>query len=141
MFGMSYQYILNRSSKKKFPRKVLRYIPITPRLQRLFRCKNIVQFIDYHAMNRSQDDAIRMPTDGYAFRDMEENWPHFKEEPCNLRISLAVDGVNPFAYMKSIYMVWSIFIINNNIPPWMLIKREHIMLAIIIPGICLQQFF
>ena len=39
-----------------------------------------------------------MPADGSAFRDMEEKWPHFKEEPRNLRISLAADGVNPFTW-------------------------------------------
>ena len=51
----------------------------------------------YHAKNRSQDDVIRMPVDGTSFRDIEEKWPHFKEEPCNLRIYLAADGVNPFS--------------------------------------------
>ena len=56
-----------------------------------------MQFIDYHARNIIDDDVIRIPTDGYAFRDMEEKWPHFKEEPYNIRISLAIDGVNPFA--------------------------------------------
>ena len=80
------------------PHKVLRYIPIIPRLQRLFRCKNIAQFIDYHARNRSQDDVIRIPVDGYDFSDMEEKWPHFKEEPRSLRISLEADGVNPFTW-------------------------------------------
>ena len=59
--------------------------------------QNIAQFMDYHARNRSQDDVIRMPADGFAFRDMEEKWPHFKEEPRNLRFFLAVNGVNPFA--------------------------------------------
>ena len=58
--------------------------------------------MDYHARNKSQDDVIRMPADGSSFRDMEEKWPHFKEEPRNLRIYLAADGVNPFAQMKSI---------------------------------------
>ena len=53
--------------------------------------------MDYHARNRRQYDFIRIPKYGYAFRDMEEKWPHFKEEPRNLRISLAADGVNPFA--------------------------------------------
>ena len=82
-----------------------------------------------------------MPVDGFAFRDMEEKRPHFKEEPRNLRIFLAADGVNPFAQMKSIYTVWPIFVINNNIPPWLSIKRENIMLLIIIRGIlCLQLF-
>ena len=83
-----------------------------------------------------------MPADGSAFRDMEEKCPHFKEELRNLRISLAADGVNPFAQMKSIYTVWPIFVINNNIPPWLSIKREHIMLSMIILGIlCLQLFY
>ena len=28
--------------------------------------------MDYHAHNISQDDTLRMTTDGFAFRDMEE---------------------------------------------------------------------
>ena len=63
---------------KKVPHKVLRYIPIIPHLQRLFRCKPIAQFIDYQARNISQDDVIQIPVDGSAFRYMEEKWPHFK---------------------------------------------------------------
>ena len=94
--------------------------------------------MDYHARKRSQDDVIRMSADCSAFRDMEEKWPHFKEEPRNLRISLVVDGVNPFVQMKSIYTVWPIFVINNSIPPWLSIKREHIMLSMIILGIFLS---
>ena len=54
--------------------------------------------MDYHARNRSQDDVIRMPADGTAFRDIEETWSHFKEEPHNLRISLAANGLNPFTW-------------------------------------------
>ena len=91
--------------------------------------------MDYHAHNRSGDDILRMPTDGSAFTDMEEKWSHFKEEPRNVRLSLATDGVNPFVEMRPTYSVWPVFVINNNIPPWMSIKREHIMLAMIVPGI------
>ena len=98
--------------------------------------------MDYHARNRSQDDVIRLPADGTDFRDMEEKLPHFKEEPRNLRIYLAADDVNPFAQIRSIYTVWPIFVINNNIPPWLSINREHIILSMIIPGIlCLQLFY
>ena len=57
---------------KKVPQKVLCYIPIIPHLQLLIKCKNIAQFMDYHARNRNQDDVIRIPADGSAFRDMEE---------------------------------------------------------------------
>ena len=58
--------------------------------------------MDYHAHNRSQDDIMRMPADGLAFKEIEEKWPHFKEEPHNLKLSLAADGVNPFGEMRSI---------------------------------------
>ena len=97
--------------------------------------------MDYHARNISQDDVIQMSADGSAFIDMEEKWPHFKEEPRNLRISLVAYDVNPFAEMRCAYTVWTIFVINNNIPPWMSIKREHIMLEIIVLGICLRNNF
>ena len=35
-----------------------------------------------------------MPADGSAFRDMEEKWSHFKEEPRNLRISSIKEKVS-----------------------------------------------
>ena len=56
---------------KKVPRKVLRYIPIIPRLQRLLRCQSIAQFMYCHAKNRSEDGVLRMPTDGSALKNIE----------------------------------------------------------------------
>ena len=98
--------------------------------------------MDYHAQNKSEDGIIQISVDGYAFRHMEKKWPHFKEEPCNVKLSLVADGVNPFVEMRSIYTLWPIFVINNNIPTWLSIKREHIMLWMIIPGIfCIQLFY
>jgi hypothetical protein len=123
---------------KRVPRKVLHHIPIIPCLQRLFMCESIAQFMDYHARNRSGYGFLRMPTDGSAFMEIEEKWVDFKDEPCNVRLSLAAGDVNPLGELRSIYSVWPFFVINNNIPPWMSIKREHIMLTIIVPGICLH---
>ena len=78
-----------------------------------------------------------MPTNGSLYKNIEERWSIFKEEPCNVRISLVDDGVNPFGELSSIYSVWHVFVINNNLPPWMSIKREHTMLEMIVPGIFL----
>ena len=91
--------------------------------------------MDFHAKNISEDDVIRMPADGSAFKSIEEKWPLFKEEPRNVRLSLAVYGVNPFGELCSTYSVWLVFVINNNLLPWMSMKREHTMLAMIVPGI------
>jgi hypothetical protein len=79
-----------------------------------------------------------MLEDGYEFKEIVAKWPEFTDEPRNVRISLATDGVNPFGEIRFVYIVWPIFLINNSIPPWMSIKREHIMLTMIIPGICLH---
>ena len=35
--------------------------------------QNIAQFMDFHAHNRSQEEILQMPIDGYAFINMEEN--------------------------------------------------------------------
>ena len=88
--------------------------------------------MDFHAKNRSQDDVLRIPTDGSTFRYIKEKWPIFNEEPCNVKLSLAVDGVNPFGELRSTYLVWPVFVINNNLPPWMSVKREHTMLVMIV---------
>ena len=44
-----------------------------------------------------------MPMDGLAFMDIEKKWPHFKEEPQNLKLSLATEDVNPFGEMRYVY--------------------------------------
>ena len=92
-----------RGIMKKVPHKVLLYIPIISCLQQLFKCTRLAKFMDYHAHNRIQDDIMWMPADGLAFKETEEKRPHFKEEPRNLKLSLATDGVNPFGEMSSTY--------------------------------------
>jgi hypothetical protein len=91
--------------------------------------------MDFHAKNISRDDVLRMPVDGFALKYIEEKCPIFKEEPHNVRLSLASDGVNPFGELHSTYSMWPVFVINNNLPSWMSIKREHTMLAMIVPCI------
>ena len=87
---------------------------------------------------QSEYGVLRMLADGSALNNIEEKWPIFKDEPCNVRLSLVVDGFNPFGELRSTYLLWLIFIINNNLPSWTMIKREHTMLAMIIPGIFLK---
>jgi hypothetical protein len=93
--------------------------------------------MDYHAHNGSRDDIIQMHVDGSKFMDIEEKWSNFKKEPQNLKLSLLTNDVNPFGEMRYVYLMWHAFVINNNLPPWMSIKREHIMLVMIVLGILL----
>jgi hypothetical protein len=52
--------------------------------------------MDYHAQKRIEDGVLRMPADGYAFKEIVAKWLEFTDEPRNVRLSLAIDSVNPF---------------------------------------------
>ena len=58
--------------------------------------------MDYCAHNRSQDDIIWMLVNGSAFMDIKKKWPHFKEEPWNLGLSLATDSVKDEIYILGV---------------------------------------
>ena len=66
--------------------------------------------MDCNACNRSGDGVLRMPANGFSFREIEEKWVNFKDEPRNVRLSLAVNSVNRFREIRSIYSVWPIFL-------------------------------
>ena len=45
-----------------------------------------------------------------------------------------MDGINPYSLQNTNYFVWLVVVINNNIPPWLSMKNEHLMLALIVLG-------
>ena len=68
-------------------------------------------------------------------KHIEDTWPNkFKEELYNLRLSKGSDGVNPYSQPCNTYTIWHVVVINNNTPPWLSIKNEHLMLALIVPN-------
>jgi len=79
--------------------------------------------MDYHAWNISEYGVMWIHADGTTFRDNEERWIVFKEGPCNVNLSLVMNGVNPFIEIRSIYWVWPVFVTNNNL----VVYREYIM--------------
>jgi hypothetical protein len=68
-------------------------------------------------------------------KHIEEKWPSkFKDEPCSITFGLAIDGVCSFSFLNSNYSVWPVGLIVYNIPPWMSVRKEHLMLTLIVPG-------
>ena len=51
-----------------------------------------------------------------------------------MRLGLATDGVNPFGVQSTSWSTWPVIIVNYNIPPWLTIKKGHLILALIVPG-------
>jgi hypothetical protein len=45
-----------------------------------------------------------------------------------------MDEVNLYSLQNTNYYVWPVVVINRNIPQWLSMKNEHIMLALIVLG-------
>ncbi|XP_007226196.2 uncharacterized protein LOC18791599 [Prunus persica] len=100
------RYKPSTSKKKKMvPQKVLRYIPLKPRLQRLFMSEHTAGHMRWHKNKRVDDEGVmRHPADSIAWKEFDKMYPEFAEEPRNIRLGLATDGFNPFGNMSTSYI-------------------------------------
>ena len=58
------RWVDKNTKGKKVPQKVLRYFPLTPRLQRLYGSRHTAKDIRWHNVERSKDGVLRHPADG-----------------------------------------------------------------------------
>ena len=72
--------------------------------------------------------------DSKAWKHVDATHPNFVLEPRNVRLGLALDGMNPFADVSTRHSTWPVLTINYNLPPWLVTKKFFIMLTLIIPG-------
>ncbi|GJW63583.1 CACTA transposable element [Tanacetum coccineum] len=93
-----------KTKGKKVANKVVRYFPLTPRLQRMFNTKHIAKWMTWHATGQSKENG------------------------------LAADGFNPFGMMSQNYSMWPVILTTYNTPPWMCMKETSLMLTMLIPG-------
>ncbi|KAL5556693.1 hypothetical protein UlMin_038929 [Ulmus minor] len=120
--------------KKSVPAKVLIYFPIIPRFQRMFRSKKMAKELRWHFEHKRGDGKMDHPVDSAAWELVNDKWPTFASDPRNLRLGLATDGFNPFSNLSSTYSCWPAMLVTYNLPPWLCMKKENIMLSLLIPG-------
>ncbi|KAL5581538.1 hypothetical protein UlMin_013980 [Ulmus minor] len=124
-----------RRTGKNVPHKVLRYFPLAPRLKRLFATSKTAKLMRWHQAGKSTDDNVmRHPVDGRAWKDFDRKHPEFADDVRNVRLGLAADGFNPFNNMSISYSMWPVVLTTYNLPPWLCMKPEYLMLSILIPG-------
>jgi hypothetical protein len=121
---------------KKVPQKVLRNFPIIPRLQRFFVSTELSTQTRWHKEKRVVDDEVlRHPADGKAWKQFDDNFGWFSDDPRNIRLGIATDGFNPYSSnVSSSYSMWPVFVIPYNFPPWMCMDQSNFMLSLLIPG-------
>ncbi|XP_020094140.1 uncharacterized protein LOC109714114 [Ananas comosus] len=133
--GLSRWKVCGNGKSKNVPHKILRYFPITPRLQRLFMSTKTASEMTWH-YNRIDDGFLSHPSDAKAWKHFDASHQSFAIEPRNVRLGLASDGFNPFGKFSNAYSIWPVVLIPYNLPPWLCMKQEYFMLSLLIPGPC-----
>jgi hypothetical protein len=106
-----------RPGTTMIPHKVLRHFLVIPRLRRMFCSPAQASLMTWHAENRSTDGMVRHASDSRQWRHVDERWPGFGQEARDVRLGLAMDGINPFSEKCSTHSTWPILLLNYNLPP------------------------
>nr|GEW95828.1 hypothetical protein [Tanacetum cinerariifolium] len=103
------RWIDSNTQGKKVPKKVLRYFPIIPRLQRLYKSSHTAK----------------------AWKNFDIKYPDFAKEPRNVQLRLAADGFNPFGNLSQSYSMWPVILTTYNLPPWLCMKLQNLLSTIV----------
>ncbi|CAL9024945.1 unnamed protein product [Prunus brigantina] len=124
----------SKKKGKRVPWKVLRYFPLTPRLQRLFMSSKTAIDMRWHFKDRVKDEMLRHPADSEAWKSFNQIHESFGMEPRNVRLGLATYGFNPFGNMNLHYSIWPVLIYPYNLPPWICMKEPYVFMTLLILG-------
>ncbi|CAK8537482.1 unnamed protein product [Lathyrus sativus] len=88
--------------------KRMHYLPITPRLKRLYASIETAKDMRWHHHNNSSSCVLRHPSDGKSWKNFDEMHPDFANEPRNVRLGLCSDGFTPYIQASSSpYSCWA----------------------------------
>ncbi|XP_011073575.1 uncharacterized protein LOC105158490 [Sesamum indicum] len=105
-------------SRKKVPFKVLRYLPLIPKLKRLYASNYTCEHMTWHANNPSSQESMAHPSHGEAWKHFDRTHPSFASNARNVRLGLCTDGFSPFGNSSTPYSCWPVIIAVYNLPPW-----------------------
>ena len=122
------------TNKKRVPRKILWYFPLTPRLQRLYMTESTSSQMRWHKEELVDDGKMRHPADSKAWKHVDNKYGWFAKEARNIRLGLASDGFNPFGMQNVTYTTWPVILIPYNLPPWLFEKQPYWIMSMLILG-------
>ena len=86
-----------KRKQKDVPLARMHYLPIIPRLKRLFASYNSARHMRWHFENPREPGVLCHPSDGEALKHFDRTWLDFASEPRNIRLGLCADGFSPFS--------------------------------------------
>ncbi|XP_076904800.1 uncharacterized protein LOC143560372 [Bidens hawaiensis] len=120
------------SGQNKVSNLVMTYMPIGPRLKRLYMSTKTAKDMTWNHDHKTKDESMAHPSDSKAWKHFDLNNPDFANEIRNVHLGLCTDGFNP--NNSNPYSLWPVFLTIYNLPPWMSLKDSFINLSLLIPG-------
>ena len=121
---------MGEKTQTKIPVSVLRYMPIVPRLQRLFMVEETARQMTWHKTGkRTELDAdgnlmIVHTSDGVAWKKFDELHADKAADPRHPRVGISTDGFSVFGMTAAQYSCWPVFVFPLNLPPDRLCKER-----------------
>ncbi|KAI5348790.1 hypothetical protein L3X38_001677 [Prunus dulcis] len=75
---------------------------------------------------------MQHPADGEAWKEFDRMFPEFDADPRNVRLGLATDGFNSYGVLNQHHSTWPIFVFPHNLPHWKCMKKEYVMMTVLI---------
>ncbi|KAL0367458.1 UNVERIFIED_CONTAM: hypothetical protein Sradi_3635900 [Sesamum radiatum] len=93
--------------RKKSLYAVLRYLPLTPYLQRLYASR-AAKHMTCHATHQMEEGSLCHPSDVEAWKHSDQTYPDFAEDSHNVRLGLYTDSFAPHGKYSCTYSCWTL---------------------------------
>ncbi|WMV09922.1 hypothetical protein MTR67_003307 [Solanum verrucosum] len=100
---------------KMVPVKAMHYLPLIPRLKRLYASMSYAPHMRWHREYRRPSGVLSHPFDGETWKHFDNVYPDFASEPRNVRLGLCSDGCTPFSNNASPYSCWPNFVMHASL--------------------------
>jgi len=112
----------------------MHYLPLIPRLKRLYASMSSAPHMRWHYENRREPRVLCHPSDGEAWKHFDKMYPEFASEPTNVRLALSSDGFSAFYNSTPPYSCWPVIVTPYNLPSKLCMPTPFMFLTLIIPG-------
>ncbi|MEW8547304.1 MAG: hypothetical protein AB2693_27670, partial [Candidatus Thiodiazotropha sp.] len=124
----------NSKSKRPVARRRFIYIPVGPRLARLYGDVNLAQLVMSHPGCEYRQEHMWDIHHSPIWRDLYSKDGYFGGDKMGISLALELDGVNPFHNIGVMYSMTPIMITILNLPRHIRNVFQNIYLVGIIPG-------
>ncbi|KAK1620140.1 hypothetical protein QYE76_025657 [Lolium multiflorum] len=77
-------------------KNILRYLPVLPRIQRLFMTEDTAQQMRWAVEGNRYTDKMIHPSDGSAWKNFVKKFPLKAGDPRSVAVAISTDGFNPY---------------------------------------------